>query len=332
MSLSVAFIGDLHLDKLNKYWPDAIHKQLGDNKKILTYCVRTGIKHIVYLGDISETPNLSDESKEALFFQLEEFHEKYGLLFHIILGNHDYSRKGQHSLKLVSSFATKYLGSGVFIHENPQQQEIDGVPFNFCPFPFFEEYPESVNVGHFEVSGAKTDSGIKVEKTKHHPQHFWVMGHLHTRQKVRNIFYPGTPYQLNFGERLPKGFLVGNFSYKRGELQRKLEWVEVSPSFTFQSVEALSQKQLESLEFKVNSLYRLYVKDIVLSTAFLDNHPNVVQVIPLADKHTLENSEDLAPLSSSILAKEEEILTKYLQRSGYSEKVIQKALAIRFGS
>jgi DNA repair exonuclease SbcCD nuclease subunit len=72
-------------------------------------------------------------------------------------------------------------------------------------------------LGHFEVKGAKHDSGqlIKngVATEDLCPEDSWVLGHLHRHQHLaKNVYYTGTTLQYNFGEPLPKGFTVSDIT------------------------------------------------------------------------------------------------------------------------
>lgn len=329
--LTLGFIGDLHLDKLTKHWSNANELQINEVRKVLGYFASRGITRVVFLGDLGETSVMSDDAKVRLFMLLTEFHQSKKMTFHLIIGNHDYSHKHKHGLHLVSEIGSKFIPEGLFIYSEPTLLEWGGVPINLSPFPYGAEVEGALNIGHLETAKAKTDSGRIITSSKHNFKGQWVMGHLHTKQKVGSVFYPGTLYQTNFGERLPKGFLITQAAMKDGILKCKHEWIESQPTFSFETVDIEKREDLGKLSISPYTRYRVrIVSGLDINPALLmESRPNIAQVLLEDTLLTNEQGEEI--VSEALKFQEAELLKTYLKQLGYKKALIKKIMAVRFG-
>lgn len=114
--------------------------------------------------------------------------------------------------------------------------ELNGITFGFLPF-FTHSYSErlknvrdiakglnndcNILITHHAFNGAVNNDGSVVSDS-HSPKSvkFWdkvMVGHYHDSNEIGNIFYTGSCYQANFGERLDdKGFHI---IYDNGEIE-----------------------------------------------------------------------------------------------------------------
>lgn len=199
----IACIGDVHLGKLDMLIPRAFEKVIATIEGMIQNAVDKGCETVVFLGDISETPNLPDHIAVSFFNMLRGFDVRY----HVILGNHDRLSADDHALRLL-----KWLGESEFlnlkVYETPETVKIDGRRFFMCPNPYVEDVPKNCKLGfgHFGYDGAKSDSGFTLA-SKHSPKGYWVLGDYHTAQKGKNYIYAGSVTQTKFAEKLPKGYI-----------------------------------------------------------------------------------------------------------------------------
>ena len=212
------FVGDLHFEALDKYYAketnpnNFIFEQL---EKVISYCRKAEIKNIFQLGDVFDHPYPDQKSiREFLHF----LYKHNDLNFYIIAGNHDYSNIKTTSLEVGTFLSETNLLSNVKIFTKAHHEIVEGVNIFFAPYPVFKKFDylkgtPCICLGHFEVKGAKHDSGqlIKsgVNSEELDKEDYWILGHLHRHQNINpKVFYTGTMLQYNFGEPLPKGFSV----------------------------------------------------------------------------------------------------------------------------
>ncbi len=204
-------IGDLHLTQhqekggLAAYLPD--HDQMVKRQvfKVLDYALLHSIRHIFLLGDTCCGPRMSYPAQLAL----QEILARPGFVFHIILGNHDLKSEDPnlgHSLEVIRPSKT------IRIYTEPTLVTIEDAPVRFLPYPHSSFTSKALNIAHLDIKNAKTDSG-RVQDSEELPttKAVCVIGHLHTNQRVRNCYFPGTIYQTNFGEQKEKYFALIDF-------------------------------------------------------------------------------------------------------------------------
>lgn len=285
-------IGDLHLDALTKHFPGDLSYQLQyfEIEKALDYAISSGIKHAIFLGDVSEHWQLSQLGQQYLNRLLVQYDGRIQMYW--ILGNHDFAEDGRHSFLPIIELLPILKTTRIFT--SPETVSIDGVKFNFSPYPHKKEVANAVNVGHFEVSGSTRDNGHKI-KSAHNPKPkaLWIMGHLHTPHTVGSVYYAGTLYQLNFGESLPKGFLRIQARMRNGVLQHKITRIKNTPRFQFFNLPVESKEDLRKIQNNPLFLYKLFVSsEYDLPLSVLDSFPNIVDHKGFSNKKELEAMMD----------------------------------------
>ena len=133
MSFIGVAIGDLHLDKLTKYWANANTMQLDAAKRAVLAAIQKGATHAFFLGDISEgvrdsTGNAMRLSEPAqcafvqFLFWLDSVIDSS-----VILGNHDWGSEGVHSLSMFLELQRQQVFKRVRIYPSLEKVRIQGV-------------------------------------------------------------------------------------------------------------------------------------------------------------------------------------------------------------
>jgi len=137
------------------------------------------------------------------------------------------------------------------------------------------------------------DNGNRI-KTGGVPQqddnNIWVIGHLHTKQKVGNSYYPGTPYQLNFGENPTKGWALGKFKYNnKGKLLHKMHIVDNDSAFKLLNLIVESANDLKKIVDNPLYRYKLFVKEgVELPTNTNAKYPNIENTLGFKTNRELQ--------------------------------------------
>jgi DNA repair exonuclease SbcCD nuclease subunit len=281
-------VGDLHLDgPLIKYLPNLNELILDEVTKCLRYARDNGIENIFLYGDICHRPNISMDALIRLYQLLATNKD---LQFYILKGNHDvlYAQAktsvsaetiedgSAHSLRMVQELAgRKHLKNVQVIADGPTDIEIGGETVRFLPWPHTDCSSDALNILHIEISGARYDTGRKVDGATDLSTFQAVAGHLHQAQRIGKVHYSGTLYQTNFGESLPKYF--HDISYRNNKLRVKK--VENDPYLKLHTVIIESKKDLKKIPTGMNNLCKVYVKrDVVLPEDAFSQLPNVVKI------------------------------------------------------
>lgn len=285
-TLHALVTSDWHFEKLKKLFPhDHIDRQIREIEKIYQYALEKGIKHVFIPGDISDTHKMNSETymKMLLLFK------KYDGIIHTYYtgGNHDYSDVTTTSMDLFQTILEGGYLETFHLFLQPEQIEVDGVLCNMMPHPAMESLPNKrpcLNFVHVEYTGAKGDNG-RLLKSKHNFQSpkrdFNISGHIHQYQELtkRRAIYCGTPYQTNFGEALPKGFIEIRAGVKERKMVVKHRFIDNKPGFRLLTEEIGSTKDFAKLSTEPGIRYRLYLEEgVVVPSDLMIRNPNIVQV------------------------------------------------------
>ncbi|WYW00955.1 SbcD-like subunit of palindrome specific endonuclease [Pseudomonas phage vB_PpuM-Aura] len=291
---SVVHIGDLHLNKLDRVFGDkALDYQFAEIRKPLDYAVEKGIKHVIFLGDISDKPRMTEEALIRLVLLLREYTDK-GRVLHLIKGNHDVENKERHSLRGLEDLCKAGMLPNVHIYTDPALVWIDGCPINFAPFPSTSAQADALNIGHFDTPGTIRDNGHVAPGDLPPARDQWVIGHLHTPQEGNRRHYAGTLYQLSRAEQRIKSFTVSRLKYDTkakvgSRLTVRHQRVPVTPEFQFVNVEVVRLRDLEQVTDNPLHLHTVWIKSKVeLPATWLQQHPNVIDLIPYSNKKQLK--------------------------------------------
>lgn len=288
---------DWHLEGLDKYFGDeGVDIQLQEIDKIYMYAVRKGIKHIFIVGDITHKYLMRDSTKAKLL----RFFVKYeGVVdSHYLGGNHDRADSQSTSMDLISSLCEWQFLKSLHIYLQPKQIEVDGIVCNMLPHPSTQHIKSrkpAINFIHTEIEGAVGDNGrpLRVHNDLRIPQRDFVIGgHIHKQQVVSsNRVLCGAPYQLNFGEELPKGFLIFDARYVGNRLKVVHKFINRVPQVVFETKLISEQQEFAELEVNRYKLYRLFCDGVSVPANLRVNVPNVAQIrssqLPVCEKQVV---------------------------------------------
>lgn len=325
---------DWHFEGLKKHFANHDERILTEIDKIYQYAIRNGIRHVFVPGDIADTPTLPFESYIGLVLFLKKYD---GLIdTHYIAGNHDFSDIDKTSLDFLKVLCDTGYFKSFHLYLKPERVIVDDVPVNFLPYPCLETLSSgrkgALNFAHVEYSGAIGDNG-RTLKTKHElaviDNDFTVSGHIHQYQFMgsKRAVYCGNPFQKNFGEALPKGFIHFKAKNVKGRIEFKHKFVDNKPNFILQNVDIEDMSDLKKLKDDDNIRYKLRVaQDIVLPSDIMLQYPNITGGIFYASGQKASIEEDLKELiveKSNIRI--DTGLKRYLSSQGFDNKQIKEA-------
>lgn len=285
-TLHAIVTSDWHFEKLKKLFPhDHIDRQIREIEKIYQYALEKGIKHVFIPGDISDTHKMEADT----YMKMLMLFKKYDGIIHTYYsgGNHDYSDITTTSMDLFKTILDGGYLETFHLFLKSEQIEVDGITCNMVCHPDLESMPSRnpcLNFVHVEYTGAKGDNG-RLLKSKHNFQSprrdFNISGHLHQYQELtkRRVIYCGTPYQTNFGEALPKGFIEIRAGVKDRKMVVKHRYIDNKPGFRLLTEEICSTKDFARLSTEPGIRYRLYLDEgVVVPSDLMLRNPNIVQV------------------------------------------------------
>ena len=255
---------DWHLCGLDKHFHDAVTRQLHEVDKIYQYAVANGVQHVFVPGDISDTPHMPYDVYIALVLFLKKYD---GIInTHYILGNHDFSDTRKTSMDLLHVLCEQGMFESFHMHMKMERMKIDGCRVNFLPYPCLEapHGKPSLNFTHVEYNGAVGDNGRKLRVKDEFVQResdFNVSGHIHQYQVLKKqcAVYCGNPYQKNFGERLPKGFIHFKARSSGRRVEFKHKFVDNKPDFQLVNAVVKSREDLGRLSSSDAIRYKLWM-------------------------------------------------------------------------
>lgn len=343
------FVGDLHFEALDKYYAKEskpnrfIFEQLD---KVLAYCRKAGIKHVFQLGDVFDHPYPDQNSIKEL---LQFLYKHSDINFYIIAGNHDYSNVKTTSLEVGTFLSETNLLTNVKIYTKAQHEVVEGVNIFYASYPVYEKFDylkgtPCLCLGHFEVKGAKHDSGqiiktgVPLEKLE--KEDSWVLGHLHRHQQIsKKIHYTGTMLQYNFGEPLPKGFTVSDITVSdTGQLEVSHNPIKLDTPYVLENVHINQQEDFEQL--KLNDpkyFYKIFIEnsDVVVPNKLVSGATTNIYKIIYSKEGSRGVSQDAQSLSETFKEDEDKIklfeplggLEEHLEEEGLTTDEIIFALA-----
>lgn len=228
--MKVIHLADLHLGK-------TFHKKslICDQSWMLEQVVnlmRSARAHLVIAGDVFDSANPSIEAQE-LFVGFMNYTkavcEDLGLTCIIIVGNHDSSRR--------LGLWERFMGTNVHIVRDTEDIVIEGIPFRAISFvkptiaetkfnrefdsyneafkAYLPENTRTILIAHQTFEGCTTgsseamsffDDAVSQEVVKAYP--VVMAGHIHKKQRLHNIYYPGSLMPYAFGDEYAGGFTV----------------------------------------------------------------------------------------------------------------------------
>ena len=228
--MKVIHLADLHLGK-------TFHKKslIMDQSWMLEQVVnlmRTECAHLVIAGDVFDSANPSIEAQElfvGFMNYVKAVCEEKKLTCVVIVGNHDSSRR--------LGLWERFMGENIHIVRELEDIEIEGIPFRAISFVKpsiaetkfnreFDSYNEAFSaylpsnktvilIAHQTFEGCTTgsseamsffDDAISQDLVREYP--LVMAGHIHKKQRIHNIYYPGSLMPYAFGDEYAGGFTV----------------------------------------------------------------------------------------------------------------------------
>lgn len=218
----IIILGDVHFDVGNGNQTILENQLEFFNKQLFPYMRENNIKTIIQLGDLMDnrnkvSVNVSHYLKRDFFDVLK----REGISLYTLIGNHDIYHKDTREIHSLELFDEIY--DNFHIINDIRTLEIKDKKLLIVPWVLpdekynFEDYLDSNYIfGHFETNGVEMVRGINCNSS-----HAFGMdsfkgiktfsGHFHLRRyyETSNIFYVGTPSQINWSDyNEQKGFHV----------------------------------------------------------------------------------------------------------------------------
>lgn len=220
MSNKVAVINDTHFgikngnDVFIDYMLDFFENQF------FPYCLKHGIKEIVHAGDFF------DHRKYINFKALQKVNDRflsklreYGMLMHIIPGNHDVYWKQTNRLNAIELILSRDWSDVVKIYMEPDDIQFGDTSVAVLPWvtddnlvectKFIENTKSEMLIGHLELEGFKFmastniishDNKYGMKASDFEKFDVVLSGHYHTKSQRGNIRYMGTQYELTWSD------------------------------------------------------------------------------------------------------------------------------------
>lgn len=186
---------------------------------IIKVCKRRKIDYFFFLGDYWNNRNtINVKTLNRGINKLLHLSNEIKNIY-IIEGNHDYYYRTTKQYSSTKIFGN--LNSNIQVINKIKEIELEGIKILLVPWLMsndFEEFRQKKNydlvLGHFEIKGFELNmygfinqSGLEVQDFRSFKRVY--SGHFHKRQKISNIRYIGSPYQVDFGEEGDtKGFTI----------------------------------------------------------------------------------------------------------------------------
>lgn len=296
----LAHIADCHLGAGRKFREDLTDENpfyLQRHKLYLNLILESLKKNpvdaIILAGDLLDSNKPTVKEYELLAWWLHQLVELAPC--HVIAGNHEDVHSGVTSLHPAQAFLVDIEKKGV----NPIWWHLDDAELGEELWgrtlwashhqtakiqTLVQELKPEYVVAHYAAKGSVYDNGLEAARgwdIQYPGVRQVFLGDIHARQAVaHNVWYPGSPLQINFGESGSKGFdLYDTESGKR------------SPVILHGGVPLLTVRVDKKVpEFNEKALYKVFA-----SREFIDYHypENVVVIQLLETKNTQQTAEEL---------------------------------------
>lgn len=314
----IIILGDIHFDVGGGNQTILDNQLYFFNAQLFPYMKENNIKTIIQLGDLMDnrnkvSVNVSHYLKKK-FFDVMKTEE---IELYTLIGNHDIYHKDTREIHSLELFDEIY--NNFHIINDIKTLEIQNKKLLIVPWVLpdekynFEDYLDTDYIfGHFETNGVEMVKGINCNSS-----HAFGMdsfkgiktfsGHFHLRRYYENsnIFYVGTPSQINWSDyNETKGFHVldipsGNLDFIENTISTK--HIKIILNSEDKSLDILGLK--DNLKFKIDSKLdysvfknhkaKIYIdKDNVFNKAVIEKLDAELQSyrIELLEKEDVEES------------------------------------------
>lgn len=308
----IIILGDIHFDVGNGNQTILENQLQFFNKQLFPYMKENGIKTIFQLGDLMDnrnkvSVNVSHYLKKDFFDVMKQ--EEIEL--YTLIGNHDIYHKDTREIHSLELFDVIY--DNFHVINDIKKLEINNKNLLIVPWVLpdekhnFEDYLDTDYIfGHFETNGVEMVKGINCNSS-----HAFGMdsfkgiktfsGHFHLRRYYENsnIFYVGTPSQINWSDYNEiKGFHVLDIP------TGYTEFVENAVSTKHIKIILNSEdKSMEILGLKDKLIFKI---DSKLDYSVFKNHKAKIYI----DKDNVFNKSVIEKLDAELQSYRIELLEK----------------------
>lgn len=284
LELKGVAVGDLHLERFsNAYFngilKDPIHEQLEALRQACDFAIANKRKNVFLLGDIVDHPHPKQETIVRLLSLFKSYSD---LHFWMITGNHDITARGRNGLIICEFLSSANILKNVSVFTDQKMMTVDGFPVYFMPYGFNDQ-PKGAYLGiaHHSVVGAKADNGYTIKREEginiESSKAKWIIGHIHLYQKFKWGLYPGTLYQVNFGENLNKSFSDFKATLHMGEVKLVSKAVPVKNVFRLKNVAIKEEADLKKIPFEDRLFLKLKIfNNVRIPSEFLVQNQHVI--------------------------------------------------------
>ena len=306
----IAIFSDPHIGARNDNESIARIQDLFYRDFMVPFLVENGI-HVVFCGGdfFDKRTHVSLKSMERAR-GIERLFADHNLEFHCLVGNHDTLYRDTNDVNSLVSFFRN--SPGVRIYSEPV--ELPEYNILLSPWINSQNFERSLDLissskmrfclGHFGIQGFEFHKGAVCEHGLDQSifNHFELVisGHFHTRSKVGNIVYVGSPYEMCWSDyNDPRGFHV--FDTDTGEL----EFIKFDESLFF-TVSYSGGKSFVS-PYSPTSFEDKHVKLLVKDKGNAFDYDTFVKSIQLQNPADFAIIETKYDISSKIEEDEEEV-------------------------
>lgn len=252
--INILVVGDCHFKVTN------IPECEEYSKKLIEKVKERDIEFVVMLGDLLDTHNIIDVTPLNKIYELIDQIRKIRKIF-IIVGNHDMVNNQVY-------LSNKHWMNGLKEWENITivDKVIEYKGFVFIPYVFPGKFIEALDTlegydwkkarcifAHQEFYGCKmgaikSNDGDKWDKD--YPN--VISGHIHSTQKIDNIYYIGSSMQIAYGE--TSKAIIGYVTFIENENEYKLEEIELDlpkKKIIYTDIEKIEDYKIEDSRDKV---------------------------------------------------------------------------------
>lgn len=214
----ILVIGDPHFTSTNTRETDCLTSEV-----VRIINENDEISNIVILGD---TLDRHETVNTNVLFRVEQFfndilNTRECIKLYVLIGNHDIPNNKIY-MSEVHPFK-RWEDDKLYIINKTRLVDIDNMKFLMVPYVppgRFNEAIKDVEYGtyrcifaHQEFKGCKMGSSGLISEHGDDiiPDIDIISGHIHERQRIGKLYYPGTPYQTNMGETTDKSISLLRF-------------------------------------------------------------------------------------------------------------------------
>ena len=308
----IIILGDIHFDVSNGN-QNVLDNQLHFfNNQLFPYMKENNIKTIIQLGDLMDNRNkVSVNVSHYLKKDFFDVMKREGITLYTLIGNHDIYHKDTREIHSLELFDKIY--DNFHIINDIRTLEVLDKKLLIVPWVLpdekynFEDYLDTDYIfGHFETNGVEMVKGINCNSA-----HAFCMdsfkgiktfsGHFHLRRyyETSNIYYVGTPNQINWSDyNEQKGFHVldipsGNLEFIENIVSTK--HIKIILNSEDKLIDVLGFKDI--LKFKI---------DAKLDYSIFKNHKAKIYI----DKDNVFNKAVIEKLDTELQSYRIELLEK----------------------